>query len=405
MNLLNANTLPSLEFLQVEKDAEVRSRPKNLTAVVAVMESVSLRKVVTRSALSMRMKHSLLFFLVLLMFGSVQAQSCDIWKAIRNAEPAQVQVCIDAKTDLGAQDAKGRTPLLAAVAADGGLVVPERQKKIVIALLAGGSDVNAVDAKGYSALHYTAYQGSFDLLTMLLDAKADVALENEAGETPLLLAARGPLMDDGRLQTITRLLAANADVKKIDAESRTALHFLCAHNARLESPEDADAMIGQIAQLLVQKGADIKALDAAGNSPFSNAIQSGHLQTATWLLDKGATALATTLGSYTAIHIATEKGSLPMITRLLKAGLDINRTTGDKRQADGFAYFFPKGSTPLDLALISAHEAKNADRQKEWKTLAAELKQRGAISRTFNEYVKGFSVLKGDSKPGSSKIR
>jgi ankyrin repeat protein len=361
--------------------------------------------VVTLTALSSYMKQLVIYFFFAISFGTLHAQSCDIWKAIREAEPAQVNACIVAKTDLNAVDAKGRTPLLAAVAADGGLVVPERQKKIVTALLAAGSNVNAVDAKGYSALHYTAYQGSFDLLAMLLEAKADVTLENEAGETPLLLAARGPLMDDGRLQTIIKLLAAGADVKKSDAEGQKALHLICAHDARLESPEDADAMIGQIAQLFAEKGADLKALDGAGNSPFSNAIQSGHFETATWLLDKGATALATTLGSYTAIHIATEKGNLPMVARLLKAGLDINRTTGDKRQAEGFAYFFPKGSTPLDLALISAHEAKNADRQKEWKTFAAELKQRGGVSRTFNEYVKGFSVLKGDSKPGSSKIR
>lgn len=353
----------------------------------------------------MHMKHTLLLLLFPILTGTLQAQPCDIWKAIRDAEPLQVQACIDAKADLAARDAKKRTPLLAAVAADGGLIVPERQKKIVTALLAAGADVNAADAKGYSAAHYTAYQGSFDLLAMLLEAKADLNLENAAGETPLLLAARGPLMDDGRLKTFTLLLAAGADVQKTDAESRTALHLICAHKARLESPEDADAMVGQIAEMLAGKGADIKALDAAGNSPFSNAIQEGYLQTATWLLDKGASPLATVLGSYTALHLATEKGSLQMIERLLKAGIDINRTTGDKRQAAGFAYFFPKGSTPLDLALISAHESKNADRQKEWKALAGELKQRGAISKTFTEYVKGFSVLKGDSKPGSSKIR
>jgi ankyrin repeat protein len=349
----------------------------------------------------------ILFFLFTLAFPLtlLQAQVCDIWKAIRDAEPMQVQACIDAKADLNARDAKERTPLLAAVAADGGLVVPERQKKIVTALLAAGADVNAADAKGYTALHYTAYQGSFDLMALLLEAKADPSLENNASESALLLAARGPLVDDGRLKTVTQLIAVGADVKKTDAEGRTALHLLCAHKPRLESPEDADVMIGNIAQLLSDKGADLKALDANGNSPFSNAIQAGHFQTAGWLLDKGASALATVLGSYTAIHFATEKGDLPMIDRVMKAGLDINRPTGDKRQAEGFAYFFPKGSTPLDLALIAAHESKNPNQEKAWKALASELKQRGGYSATFDEYVKGFSVLKGDSKPGSSKIR
>lgn len=93
-----------------------------------------------------------------------------------------------------------------------------------------------------------------------------------------------------------------------------------------------------------------------------------------------------------------------MIDRLLKAGIDINRTAGDKRQADEKAYFFPKGSTPLDLALISEHESKNPVEKKNWKALATALSQRGGVTKTFQEYVKGFHVLKGDSKPGSSKI-
>ena len=75
-----------------------------------------------------------------------------------------------------------------------------------------------------------------------------------------------------------------------------------------------------------------------------------------------------------------------------------------KRQAEGLAYFYPKGSTPLDIALIAEHETKDPNRQKDWKSLASALHQRGGISKTYEEYVKGFKVLRGDSKPGSSKI-
>jgi hypothetical protein len=164
-------------------------------------------------------------------------------------------------------------------------------------------------------------------------------------------------------------------------------------------------MISHIVQVLVAKGTDLKAVDTAGNTPFSNALREGHFETALWLLDKGAPPLATPLGSYTAIHIATEKRNLTMIDRLLDAGMDINRPTEEKRQAEGQAYFFPKGSTPLDLARIAEHESKDPDRQREWKSLATALRQRGGISRTFEEYVQGFKSLKGDSKPGSSKIR
>lgn len=355
------------------------------------------------------MKHTLRGFVFLALTLTLPlalfSQGCDLNKAIRSSEPMQVQACIDAKADLNARDANERTPLLIAVTGDGGTVIPERQKKIVAALLAAGADVNAADAKGYTALHYAAYQGTYDLVALLLEKGADLAAQNFNEETPMLLAARGPLMDDGRLKTFELLLAAKANVRQADTAARTALHLICAHKARLESPEDADAAILQLTQQLVAAGAAHDSQDNAGQTPFSYAMREGHAQTALWLLDKGAQASPGVLADFSALHIATERDQLILIDRLLKAGIDINRTTEAKRQAEGLAFFYPKGSTPLDIALIAEHESKDPIRQKEWKSLATELKQRGGYSRTFEEYVKGFKVLKGDSRPGGSKIR
>ncbi|MFN8398035.1 MAG: ankyrin repeat domain-containing protein [Bacteroidia bacterium] len=351
------------------------------------------------------MKALLLVFLSVFSWNVVSAQGCDIFAAIKAAEPTQVQACIDAKADLSATDAKGRTPLIAAVAADGGMVVPERQKKIVQALIAAGADVNATDDRGYAALHYASYQGAYDLIALLLTAKADANLKNPAEESPLLLAARGPLMDDGRLRTFTLLLHAGSDVRLADTAGRTALHLLCAHRARLESPDDADIMVLRLADSLQKHGADLRALDSRGNSSFSNAMQEGHVLTATWLLDKGASALAQPLADYTALHLGTERGDIGMIDRVLKAGIDINRTTNAKHQAQGKSYFFPKGSTPLDQALIAEHECKDPNDAKAWKALGNAIAQRGGISKTFEEYVKGFKAVKGGSRPMPSKIR
>ena len=354
------------------------------------------------------MKHALPFVLIILALtvslSPLKSQVCDLNKAIRNAEPMQVQACIDAKADLTARDANDRTPLLIAVTGDGGTVVPERQKKIVLALLTAGADVNAADAKGYTSLHYAAYQGTYDLVALLLEKGADPALKNLTEETPLLLAARGPLMDDGRLKTFELLLKAQADVRAADAEGRTALHLLCAHKPRLESPEAADLAILQIAQKLVAAGAAHDSQDLASNTPFANAMREGHAETALWLLDKGASAVPAALADFSALHLTVERGDVLLLDRLLRAGIDINQPTLTKRQAAGLAFFYPKGSTPVDLALISGHESKDPARQRDWKSLANVLAQRGGISKTYEEYVKGFKVLKGDSKPGSSKI-
>jgi ankyrin repeat protein len=349
------------------------------------------------------MKHTLRLLLIaaFTLPLALKAQPCDLFKAIRANEPSQVQACIDASADLAARDANARTPLLVAVASEG--TIPERQKKIVTALLAAGSDANAADVKGYTALHYAAYQGTFDLVGLLLDQKASIDVQNLNAETPLLLAARGPLLDDGRLKTFERLLAAQANVRQADNEGRTALHLLCAHKPRLESPQAADEMILLLAQKLEKLGAALKPEDTAGNTPFSNAMREGHAQTALWLLDRGVAATPTVLENFTALHIATERGQLPLIERLLQAGIDINRATADKRQAEGLAYFYPKGSTAMDIALIAEHETKDPARQKAWKNLANTLHQRGGISKTYTAYVKGFHNMKGAGVPVGSK--
>ena len=57
-------------------------------------------------------------------------------------------------------------------------------------LIAAGSDVNAPEADGTSALLWAAYQASPELVSMLLAAGADANAANAFGVTPLLQAAR-----------------------------------------------------------------------------------------------------------------------------------------------------------------------------------------------------------------------
>lgn len=314
-----------------------------------------------------------------------------------------MQACLAAKADLAARDAKGRSPLLLAVAGDGSPVVPERQKKIVVALLGAGADPTAADDKGYTALHYAAYHGAFDLVGLLLRAGAVLDARNLADETPLLLAVRGPLMDDDRKRCLDSICRPQANVRLLDSAGRSALHLLCAHKARLESPAVADETILSIAQMLVERGADLKSEDARGNTPLSNAIREGHEQTSLWLLSKGAFASPPVLAAYSGLHLAVERLQPSLVDALLRAGLDINRATSVKQQAENMPYFFPKGSTPLDIALISEHEQKDPQAKAAYKSMAASLKGRGAISKTFQEYVEGFKSMKGGGAPPSSK--
>ncbi|XP_039990541.1 ankyrin repeat domain-containing protein 22 isoform X1 [Xiphias gladius] len=58
------------------------------------------------------------------------------------------------------------------------------------AVLSSRVDVNAVDYKGNTALHYVCQRKSHRLVPLLLDRNADANVENHDGETPLDIATR-----------------------------------------------------------------------------------------------------------------------------------------------------------------------------------------------------------------------
>ncbi len=92
-------------------------------------------------------------------------------------------------------------------------------KAAVRALLKDGSDVNAAQGDGMTALHWAARIGDRELAEMLLYAGANVkATTRLGGYTPLMMAA-----EQGRSGVIAALLAAGADVKAANATGTTPL--------------------------------------------------------------------------------------------------------------------------------------------------------------------------------------
>ena len=83
----------------------------------------------------------------------------------------------------GGQAAHGGTPLH--IASENG------QLEITKLLLAKGSDVNAIDDRGFSALSLAAQPqsyrnvGSEELLKVLMESGADLGIKNSHGQTPL----------------------------------------------------------------------------------------------------------------------------------------------------------------------------------------------------------------------------
>ena len=87
-------------------------------------------------------------------------------------------------------------------------------------LLDAGTDVNARDYIGYSALHYAAQNYLPEMATLLIAHGADVDAEDQYGNTPLW---RATFDSKGRGELITILLKAGADRNHLNKKGKTPL--------------------------------------------------------------------------------------------------------------------------------------------------------------------------------------
>ncbi|KIM82310.1 hypothetical protein PILCRDRAFT_475462 [Piloderma croceum F 1598] len=103
----------------------------------------------------------------------------------------------------------------------------------------GTFDINHQDGAGNTALHYAAKHGSLDVLEYILShEECDVDPINRLGETPLHLAISSTEIDEEdsglREEVVESLLDAGADVTIEDAGGRTATS-LSAKNKAIKS--------------------------------------------------------------------------------------------------------------------------------------------------------------------------
>ena len=91
-----------------------------------------------------------------------------------------------------------------------------------------------------------------------------------------------------------------------DAEGNTALHLACS-----------GGNIGMV-ELLIDSGADIKAINIDKETPLHIAIHRGHVHTAKLLLMKKAPTECQTVEGHTPLHYAARANNSELITELVK---------------------------------------------------------------------------------------
>ncbi|KAG0483418.1 hypothetical protein HPP92_011502 [Vanilla planifolia] len=187
-------------------------------------------------------------------------------------------------------DIKGRTPVHAA-AAGGSL------DALHLCLTSGGEPDRA-DVGGWTPLHYAASGGHLSAAELLIEASSldprrvltrkssgdgrktpmDLAVENGHLELYELLRPRGEVIRAARSGDVVAVIKATGGVGESDQNGWTALH-VAAFKGRAEAVRE-----------LLERGAEVEAVDDEGYTPLRCALEAGHTEVALLLVGSGARA-------------------------------------------------------------------------------------------------------------------
>jgi ankyrin repeat protein len=224
-------------------------------------------------------------------------------------------------------------------------LIQQGERKAALELIRKGTDVNALQPDGSSALHWAVYQVDEELVDALLRAEAKPDVINNFGSSPLAEAIKV-----GNFSLVQKLLNAGADANYRNQDNQSALMLAVSIGAV------------EIAELLLQRGADVNLVEQlAGQTALMWAAGQGSAPLTQLLLANGADATARSFindwpaqitgepraqyrpaAGLTVLQFAVRSGCMACIDALLDAGASIDEPT-------------PEGVTPLMIAIDNNH--------------------------------------------------
>jgi ankyrin repeat protein len=250
-----------------------------------------------------------------------ETENAALHQAARRGHGEIVRLLLShSKAKLNLRGECGMTPLL--------LALSQGHTEIANYLLEAGADATLADEAGNAALHQAAGRGHAETVRILLShSKAELNVRGQRGMTPLLLA-----LSYGRAEVANYLLEAGADATLADEAGNAALH------------QAAGGGHAEIVRLLLSRSkAELNVRGQDGGTPLLLALSQGHAEVAKYLLEEGADVTLADEVENTALYQAVGRGNGEFVRLLLsrsKAELNV-------RGQDGM--------TPLLLALSQGH--------------------------------------------------
>jgi ankyrin repeat protein len=250
--------------------------------------------------------------------------------ACKHGNVAMVERLIAAGGRVNIASTAGVTPLMFAA--------QDNRLDVLKLLIAAGADVNMARADGWTPLHIAAQRGHAGVVSVLVktpgvDLNPALTDGGDAGSTPLFIVA-----ENIRLDILTLLIAAGADVNKARATGCTPLLYMAAQRGHA----------GVVSVLIETPGVDLNAAltdgGNAGSTPLFIAAQENRLDVVTLLIAAGADVNKACVDGVTPFHMAAQNGQAAVVDLLIAAGANVHATLTSST------------TTALSLALAQGHD-------------------------------------------------
>jgi ankyrin repeat protein len=206
-----------------------------------------------------------------------------------------------------------------------------RNLEFTASLLKQQANVNMIDGKGRTALHYACITGNGPMTRLLLHFKSKIdSWDHQYTITPLHCAALSGSFD------CLLLLLKNGAQPNAGIEKKSALHYAVQKNAV------------KCVQCLLQFGSNPNPPQILVETPIHIASEMGYVDCLKALIDAGAD-VSVPAGNKknTALHLAAEDDTVECAKILIEAGANINARNGDDQ-------------TPLHVACL-AHSVETVE--------------------------------------------